>query len=91
MVRVVGPRTGFWVVLNGKNWPRLVLESSHGAVIDMPMGNGASGRIQRGCFNAKTVILARNLNPIPTSGMNGLICSAMTKLHFGRFGPQSET
>ena len=79
------------MVLNGKNWPRIVPESSHGAVIDVPVGNGASGRLQRGCFDAKTVILARNLDPIPASGMNGLICSAVTELHFGRFGSQSET
>ena len=66
-------------------------ESSHGAVIDVPVGDGASRSLQRGCFDAKTVILARNLDPISASGMNGLICSAVTKLHFGRFGPQSET
>ena len=87
----MGAWRGFWVVLNGEDWARIVLESRHRAIVDMPVGNGASDRLQRGFFDTKTVILARNLDPIPASGMDRLIGPAMTKLHFGRFGPQSET
>jgi hypothetical protein len=78
------------VVLNRRDREGFVAESSHGAVIDVAMGDDTSRSLQRSGFDAKTVVLACNLNPTPARSMHRLVGTPMPKFHFGRLSPQCQ-
>ena len=89
MICVMGARAGFGVVLNPKHRLMAMGKGSHGAVIEIEMGDLHSILRQRVGIESEAVVLAGDLHLAGCSA--GVIETAMAVIQFERSASESQS
>ena len=86
----MGTRAGLRMELNTEDRSGFVSESSNGAIIQVPMGHLPPGRCQGNLIDAKTVILACDLDPPREFITNRLVGPSVAEFKFPGLRPEGE-